>query len=105
MNTHPSRAHDAWLRPGSSVATAPARARRAVVAASLGNILEWYDFVLYAYFSPQIAQHFFPAASEATSFLVATATFGVGFVARPLGATVLGAYGVTGPAARRRCCG
>lgn len=93
MNMHPSRAHDAWLRSGSSVATAPLRARRAVVAASLGNILEWYDFVLYAYFSPQIAQHFFPAASEATSFLVATATFGVGFVARPLGATVLGAYG------------
>ncbi|WP_157763858.1 MFS transporter [Paraburkholderia aromaticivorans] len=63
------------------------------MAASLGNILEWYDFVLYAYFSPQIAHHFFPAASETTSFLVATATFGVGFVARPLGAIVLGAYG------------
>lgn len=93
MNTHASRAHDTRARPGASIATTPTRARRAVMAASLGNILEWYDFVLYAYFSPQIAHHFFPAASETTSFLVATATFGVGFVARPLGAIVLGAYG------------
>jgi MHS family proline/betaine transporter-like MFS transporter len=92
MNSNPLQTHD--YRANSAATTvAPTQARRAVVAASLGNILEWYDFVLYAYFSPQIAHHFFPAASEATSFLVATATFGVGFVARPLGAAILGAYG------------
>lgn len=68
-------------------------AKRAVLAASLGNILEWYDFVLYAYFSSDIARHFFPSSSEVTSFLLTVATFGVGFVARPLGAVVLGVYG------------
>ncbi|MBN9093178.1 MFS transporter [Pandoraea pnomenusa] len=118
MNSNPSQAHDNWPHaaapadthlpaavtdiPGSAAdrpcptgtrRTTRTQARRAVVAASLGNILEWYDFVLYAYFSPQIAHHFFPAASESTSFLVAIATFGVGFVARPVGAAVLGAYG------------
>ncbi|VVD81700.1 general substrate transporter [Pandoraea communis] len=92
MNSNPLQTHDYWANSAAKT-VAPTQARRAVVAASLGNILEWYDFVLYAYFSPQIAHHFFPAASEATSFLVATATFGVGFVARPLGAAILGAYG------------
>ncbi|AJC22752.1 MFS transporter [Pandoraea pulmonicola] len=93
MNSNPSQAHDNWTPAAAKPTAAPAQARRAVVAASLGNILEWYDFVLYAYFSPQIARHFFPADSEATSFLLAIATFGVGFVARPVGAAVLGAYG------------
>jgi MHS family proline/betaine transporter-like MFS transporter len=69
------------------------RSRRAVFAGSVGNILEWYDFVLYAYLSPYIARHFFPAASESTSFLITLATFGVGFMARPVGAVLLGAYG------------
>ncbi|MDR3095884.1 MAG: MFS transporter [Paraburkholderia sp.] len=93
MNPNPSDTRDAWAGPPVSIDGTAAGTRRAVIAASLGNILEWYDFVLYAYFSPQIARHFFPAASETTSFLIAIATFGVGFVARPLGAAVLGAYG------------
>lgn len=66
--------------------------KRAVLAASIGNILEWYDFVLYAYFSTYIAQKFFPTGNEATSFLITIATFGVGFVARPVGAVVLGSF-------------
>lgn len=69
-----------------------ANRKRAVLAASIGNILEWYDFVLYAYFSTYIAQKFFPTGNEVTSFLITIATFGVGFVARPIGAIVLGAY-------------
>jgi MHS family proline/betaine transporter-like MFS transporter len=64
--------------------------RRAVVAAVIGNTLEWYDFVVYAFLAPTIAKLFFPAGDETVSLLLAFATFGVGFVMRPLGAIVLG---------------
>lgn len=51
MNTHAARVHDTRARPGESIAASPSRARRAVRTASLGNTLEWYDFVLYEFFA------------------------------------------------------
>ena len=60
-------------------------ARRAVTAAVVGNVLEWYDFAVYAYMAGVIAKTFFPAGDEATSLLSTFAVFGVGFVMRPLG--------------------
>ena len=63
-----------------------------MVAAVIGNALEWYDFILYALFSPAIAATFFPAKTEIASLLLAVATFGAGFVLRPLGALVLGRF-------------
>jgi metabolite-proton symporter len=64
--------------------------RRAMMAAVIGNTLEWYDFVVYAFLAGTIAKLFFPASSESASLLLTLATFGVGFVMRPLGAIVLG---------------
>jgi MHS family proline/betaine transporter-like MFS transporter len=67
------------------------RQRRAVMAA-FGNAVEWYDFVIYAFLSQTIAKLFFPSGDETVSLLIAMATFGVGFVMRPVGAIVIGAY-------------
>ncbi|NYH18015.1 MFS transporter [Paraburkholderia bryophila] len=65
---------------------------RAVVAAVIGNALEWYDFTVFGFLTVVIAQLFFPAGSEYTSLLLTTATFGVAFVMRPIGAIVLGLH-------------
>ena len=63
-----------------------------VGAAILGNALEFYDFTVYAAFAVWLAKAFFPADNPNTSLLLTVATFGVGFVARPLGGIVIGAY-------------
>ena len=67
-------------------------AARAVVAATVGNMLEWYDFAIYAAFAVPISRAFFPADSEVVSLLLGFVTFGLGFVARPFGAIVLGGF-------------
>jgi MHS family citrate/tricarballylate:H+ symporter-like MFS transporter len=66
--------------------------RRHVAAVIAGNALEVYDFVTYAYFSIQIGHAFFPAQSAYGSLMLSLATFGVGFVTRPLGAIVIGNF-------------
>jgi MHS family proline/betaine transporter-like MFS transporter len=66
---------------------------RATAAVAIGNVLEWYDFVVYGYFAAYLAQHFFPAGDQTASLLAAFAAFGVGFIFRPLGAFVIGAIG------------
>jgi MHS family proline/betaine transporter-like MFS transporter len=68
-------------------------ATRLIVAASLGNALEFYEILVYGYFAVIIAKVFFPAADEAVSLLVTFGTFGASFLARPVGAIFLGAYG------------
>jgi len=65
---------------------------RAVAAATVGNMLEWYDFTIYAAFAVPISKAFFPADSEVVSLLLSFVTFGLGFVARPFGAAFLGGY-------------
>ena len=67
--------------------------RRQVAAVVAGNALEFYDFVTYAFFAAQIGRTFFPAATPAASLLASLATFGVGFLTRPLGALVIGRMG------------
>ncbi len=66
--------------------------RRGVAAAILGNWLEFYDFTVYGLFAVTIGKQFFPVESESGRLLLALATFGVGFVMRPLGGVLLGAY-------------
>ena len=66
--------------------------RRHVAAATLGNALEFYDFLTYAFFSIQIGHAFFPVQSAYGSLMLSLATFGAGFVTRPIGALVIGAY-------------
>jgi len=63
-----------------------------IVAGTIGNILEWYDFLIYGFFSAVIAREFFPAGNEYTSLMISLATFGVGFFTRPLGGVLIGMY-------------
>jgi MFS family permease len=75
------------------LATAPvALASRFVAAATIGNALEFYDFITYAFFSIQIGHAFFPSHNAYASLMLSLATFGAGFVTRPIGAIVIGAY-------------
>jgi MFS family permease len=78
-------------RAAAEPATA-AISRKAVAAAIAGNALEFYDFVLYAYFAIYIGHAFFPIAGEFGSLLASVATFGVGFFTRPLGSVLIGAF-------------
>lgn len=71
----------------------PLDQRRAIIAASVGQFFELYDFSIYGFFAPEIGRAFFPAADALTSLVAAFATYGVGFVMRPVGAIVVGAYG------------
>ena len=66
--------------------------KRVIVAASLGNALEWFDFLVYGYFAVTIAKVFFPTGNDTASLLLAFGTFSVSFLVRPLGAIVIGAY-------------
>ena len=63
-----------------------------VAAASVGNALEWYDFIVYGFFAVTMAKLFFPAGDPTVSLLVAFATFGVTFLVRPVGAVIIGSY-------------
>lgn len=67
--------------------------KRQVLAVVIGNGLEFYDFVTYAFFAAQIGRTFFPSDTPGTSLLASLATFGVGFLTRPLGALVIGRLG------------
>jgi MFS family permease len=77
----------------SEQARAPRTATRAQIGSvALGNALEFYDFLIFSIFAVQIGQAFFPASDPMNSLLAALATFGAGFVTRPLGAWVFGRY-------------
>jgi MHS family citrate/tricarballylate:H+ symporter-like MFS transporter len=64
-----------------------------VIAVFIGNGLEFYNFLSYALFSVYIGKAFFPSHDASISTLLSLATFGVGFVTRPVGAIVLGSLG------------
>jgi len=66
---------------------------RQALAIAVGNGLEFYDFVTYAFFATQIGHTFFPSRTPGLSLLSSLATFGVGFLTRPLGAIVIGRLG------------
>jgi MHS family proline/betaine transporter-like MFS transporter len=63
-----------------------------VAAAVIGNALEWYDFIIFGFLTVVIAKLFFPTDSQYASLLLTTATFGAGFLMRPLGGIFLGIY-------------
>ena len=64
----------------------------AVLRVTSGNFLEQFDFFLFGFYATYIAKTFFPAASEFASLMQTFAVFGAGFLMRPLGAIILGAY-------------
>jgi MFS family permease len=63
-----------------------------VVRVSVGNFLEMYDFMVFGYYAAAIGRTFFPNQSEYASLMLSLMTFGTGYLMRPLGAMVLGAY-------------
>lgn len=71
----------------------PNLTRRAIIAASLGAIFEWYDFFLYGSLAVFFGQLFFPSDDPLSSLLISLAVFGAGFVVRPLGGAVFGYIG------------
>jgi MHS family proline/betaine transporter-like MFS transporter len=67
--------------------------RRAVLSCAIGNFVELFDFFIFGLFASQIAANFFPTGDKVVSLLAAFATYGVGFIMRPVGAIVIGTYG------------
>jgi len=89
MPTHPS---DTRTTGGQS--NAAADARRVAVASAIGTTIEWYDFFIYGTAAATVfAPQFFPQVSEVAGTLASFATFGIGFIARPLGGVVMGHFG------------
>ncbi|HEY4353931.1 MAG TPA: MFS transporter [Paraburkholderia sp.] len=72
--------------------TAPDARASTVFRVVSGNFLEMYDFMVYGFYASSIAKAMFPGDNEFISLLLSLATFGVGFLMRPLGAIVLGSY-------------
>src|SRR5258707_14447792 len=66
--------------------------RRLIVAATIGTVFEWFDFVVYGFFAVTIAEVFFPAGNPTISLLITFGAFGLAYIVRPLGAIVVGGY-------------
>lgn len=66
--------------------------RHVVIAATIGNVLEWFDFVVYGFLAVTIAQVFFPTGDPTVSLLVTFGAFGLAYLVRPLGAIFVGSY-------------
>jgi MFS family permease len=73
--------------------TRPSIPARQVAAVVVGNALEFYDFLTYAFFAVYIGRAFFPSNVPSASLLASLATFGAGFVTRPIGSIVIGRMG------------
>ncbi len=83
---------DAEIQPALP-ATPQRITARQVAAAVMGNAIEFYDFLIYAFFAVQISHAFFPeVGSEFLSLMATLITFGVGFIMRPIGAVVIGLF-------------
>ena len=65
---------------------------RVIIAATIGNVLEWFDFLVYGSFAVTIAEVFFPVGSPIVSLLITFGAFGLAYVVRPLGALIVGSY-------------
>src|SRR5690242_18246291 len=77
----------------SAIDAAPRVRTSHLAAAVIGNALEFYDFTVFTFFATQIGATFFPSKSSFFELMGALITFGVGFIGRPIGGVVLGAYG------------
>ncbi|MFM0154353.1 MFS transporter [Paraburkholderia sediminicola] len=79
-------------QPLTSSGTTAISQTRIVMAAVIGNLLEFFDFTVYSFFALTIARLFFPSHDPVVSTLLALSAFAIGFVARPVGGFVLGHY-------------
>lgn len=70
-----------------------AERRNSIIAGTIGNFVEWFDWSIYGFFAPIFATEFFPKADKTAALLSALAVFAVGFLFRPIGALFFGPYG------------
>ena len=63
---------------------------RKIIAGTVGNTLEWYDFAVYGYLAPILAQQFFPSDDPTVSLISTFGVFAAGFLMRPIGSLLLG---------------
>ncbi|POA89965.1 MFS transporter [Pseudomonas protegens] len=90
MKSTPAPSLPLQYAPSTAPAMPRGNMRRVVVASSLGNALEMYDFTVYSFFAVIIGQLFFPSDSPLASLMMSLVTFALGFVVRPLGAVLIG---------------
>jgi MHS family proline/betaine transporter-like MFS transporter len=76
----------------TSTHSQPPSMHRMIVAATIGNVLEWFDFVVYGFFAVTIAEVFFPAGNPTVSLLITFGAFGLAYFVRPVGAIVIGGF-------------
>ena len=89
MSTRPAAAHTA---ASEAHAASRPRSTRDMIAVNLGNALEWYDWNIYTIFAPVFAAQIFRSEDPTSALLATLAVFAVGFVARPVGGYLFGAY-------------
>jgi MHS family alpha-ketoglutarate permease-like MFS transporter len=88
-----STAHDVPMDTASGKRFAVSRIQlRSIVGGCVGNLIEWYDFLVYSIFSIYFASSFFPQGDQTAQLLNVTAVAAVGYVARPLGSWLMGRY-------------
>lgn len=80
------------MNPSKTLQKPPASAARTIFNVTSGNFLEMYDFMVFGYYATAIAKTFFPGDDPFSSLMLTLMTFGAGFLMRPLGAIILGAY-------------
>lgn len=80
------------MTTASAIVSSPQIRRKAVVAGTIGNFVEWFDWSIYGFFAPIFATEFFPKADRTAALLAALAIFAVGFLFRPIGALFFGPY-------------
>ncbi|MPW20761.1 MFS transporter [Paraburkholderia sp. CNPSo 3157] len=83
--------------PNSNASTSDAQPQhvshaKAIAAITLGNGLEFFDFTIYSFFATIIGKLYFPVEGQLAQLMLAVGTFGVGFIMRPVGGVLLGAY-------------
>ena len=78
----------------SSASEAPSDKKlyKLIIASSIGNALEWFDLIAYAFFASTISKLFFPTDNETLSLMMALFAFAMSYLIRPLGAVVIGGY-------------
>ncbi len=81
------KANPADVRPATGLKA------RQIAAVAAGNALQFYDFLIYGFFATQIGRTFFPSQDATASLLASLATFGAGYLVRPIGAVVIGIFG------------
>jgi len=75
-----------------SLQKSPQSGAKTIFSVTSGNFLEMYDFMVFGYYATAIAKTFFPGDDPFASLMLTLMTFGAGFLMRPLGAIILGAY-------------